>query len=329
MTNSPQPVFVIGHARSGTSIMCILLRKYLNIAYGPESQFIIRIYKNIHLFGNLSDEHNMRQLIRQLAKERCFARWKKKFAFQYDEEKIYRGIREKSYAGVLDSIFRQLTDHLGKEQWGDKTPEYNQYLPELLTIFPQARFIHMVRDGRDVVLSAMQKHFGAQNIVIGARYWCASLKNIQHFKQLVAKESLLEIRYENLMDQPVVEFTRIIHFLQIADASGQLQAILDEQLAQELKPANTEKWRTKLTAQENELFERVGGHYLKIYNFARLHDELPPLTPIELLYWQTQNLIKRFLIWKSWKDNFYRSWLRLRSYSLHMKAVFNKVASKK
>jgi hypothetical protein len=48
------PVFVIGSARSGTSLLCSLMRRYLQISFGTESQFLVRVYRDLPQYGDLA-----------------------------------------------------------------------------------------------------------------------------------------------------------------------------------------------------------------------------------------------------------------------------------
>ena len=60
------PVFVIGHGRSGTSILATLLRQHLRVAFGTESQFFIRYHRQLARYGDLSREAN-RRAVRAMA----------------------------------------------------------------------------------------------------------------------------------------------------------------------------------------------------------------------------------------------------------------------
>ena len=164
------PVFVIGSARSGTSIFARLLRNYLNISFGTESQFIIRFYKHLGRYGNLTEDVNLKRLISDIGRERCFKRWRK-FGYAFDANRVFSKIQHRTYSGVLDAIFSDLADSNGMKLWGDKTPEYTYNLDILYDLFPEGRFLHIVRDGRDIALSNLNTHFGAKNIAVAAIRW--------------------------------------------------------------------------------------------------------------------------------------------------------------
>ena len=110
--------------------MCSSDLKHLQICFGTESQFIVRYYRRLAQYGDLSSPRNMRRLLADVAGERCFERWGK-FNFQLDVEGVLRNIVEPTYAGLLRSVFEQLSAHMGMSRWGDKSPEYVFDLPIL------------------------------------------------------------------------------------------------------------------------------------------------------------------------------------------------------
>lgn len=193
------PVHIIGHARSGTSILADVLRRYLNISFGTESQFIIRFEKKLAQYGDLRSEGNIKRLIRDVAQERCFQRWHKFDGFVLDAEQIFHDLPERSYRGVLEAAFMQLAQHGGMNRWGDKTPEYVFHLPVLYHLLSDAQYIHIVRDGRDVALSIFQQEFGAKNVYKAAIDWRQQMQLVHHFAQTLPPEQFVEIRYEDFL----------------------------------------------------------------------------------------------------------------------------------
>ena len=101
-------------------------------------------------------------MIKDISAERFFARSQRNWGFVFDPTKAFSEMAERTYSGVLDAIFRQLAEHNGMVRWGDKTPQYNDDLSLLRDLFPDAQFVHIVRDGRDVTLSIRQDSFRTQ-----------------------------------------------------------------------------------------------------------------------------------------------------------------------
>ena len=68
------PVFVLGHVRSGTSLMCRLLLDYLDVNFGTESQFIVRYHQKLWRYGDLADDDSLRWFLHDISQERFVLR---------------------------------------------------------------------------------------------------------------------------------------------------------------------------------------------------------------------------------------------------------------
>ena len=216
------PVFVVGHARSGTSILTILIRKHLEIAFGTESQFIVRLAKAADRCGDLRNDAVRRRFIDALSRERFFARTRKNYGFAFDVQTAVNSSTGGKYRDVLNAVFSQLATHMQFTRWGDKTPEYALHLPLLYRMFPEARFVNVVRDGRDVALSIFETQFGAKNLYVAACDWRRSLDAVESFRLSQPNAHLLDVRYEDLLMAPEQVFSTLIRFLDIEDEDGGL-----------------------------------------------------------------------------------------------------------
>jgi len=106
----------------------------------------------------------------------------------------------------LGELFRALYDEYlagtGKARWGDKTPMHVQYMWILDAFFPRARFIHVIRDARDVVQSALKKPWGPRHISHGGLYWKWLVLSGMFTGRILGPERYLEIRFEDLLVDP-------------------------------------------------------------------------------------------------------------------------------
>ena len=109
---------------------------------------------------------------------------------------------------------------LGKIIWGDKTPNYLLYLPLLKTLFPKAKFVHIIRDVRDYCLSinaAWQK-----NPYRAAQRWHDSIKKCRKDGKTLPQGDYMEINYEALIDDPAhANVQAALHQLHVAPHYGQ------------------------------------------------------------------------------------------------------------
>jgi len=122
---------VLGHARSGTSLVCRLLLDHLGVNFGTESQFIVRYQRKLSNYGDLSDDSRLRWLLQDISRERFFARTRQNFGFVFDVERALRSVARRTYSGVLRAIFEQFAASQGHVRWGDKTPDYIRKMKEL------------------------------------------------------------------------------------------------------------------------------------------------------------------------------------------------------
>ncbi|MCP4111797.1 MAG: sulfotransferase [Desulfobacteraceae bacterium] len=307
------PIMIIGKARSGTSIFTRLVRKYLRISFGTESQFFIRYYDSLKNYEPLSDDANIKTLINDISKERYFKRSSKRYGFVLDTKAVFENLPENSYRGVLVSIFSQLAKHHKMERWGDKTPEYIHDLPILKELFPDAQFIHVVRDGRDVALSSFRMPFGEKNIYKAALDWKASILAARHFAKTVSEDQYTELRYEDVLTNPTGEFSKIIRFLGIKDDDNQLINFISDSIENDLNLGNFEKWKYQLTKDEIYLFERIAGDLLDEYGYDSKIKTPLPMPGYEKLFWEFDNNVRKLKMGEYWEDNFYKLILRYKA----------------
>ena len=312
------PVFVVGHGRSGTSILTNLIRKYLHVGFGTESQFFIRYYRQLARYGDLSVEANRRLLIDDLSTERFFVR-SRKYGVRLDQARAVADA-EPTYGGVLAAILTQCAEAQQMTRWGDKTPEYSRHLPILRELFPTAQFIHVVRDGRDVALSGYEVHFGPKNAYAAAREWGELLERVGAFAATVPQGDFLEVRYEDLLRSPERTFERLIRFLDIDDEGGEVTRTVGRLAAAEIRPGNFDKWKTQFSRRDREIFEAMAGVWLERYGYQVEEPRPAPPGAIGRAYWSVDNVIRRAAMPAYWADNVYKAQLRLRGLLLPMRA---------
>jgi signal transduction histidine kinase len=108
----------------------------------------------------------------------------------------------RSYPALVDAVFSAYAAERGKVRWGDKTPGYVSYLPELARMFPAARFVHLVRDGRDVAASLAEWDWGARTAVSGAFWWAHKVRVGRRDGVRLGPQRYLELRLEDLTADP-------------------------------------------------------------------------------------------------------------------------------
>jgi hypothetical protein len=133
-----------------------------------------------------------------------------------------------SYAEILDVILGAIAKREGKQRWGEKSPAHIFRLPEIRSCFPNAQIVHIIRDPRAVVSSAIKAFgdgkFNDWNVYRAARYWvrCARIHSQQQSGNTSDLYTL--VRYEDFVNQPEETVRSISSFLGIKFVPEMLEA---------------------------------------------------------------------------------------------------------
>ena len=117
-----------------------------------------------------------------------------------------------AYRFVAAAPFEAYAAQHGKRRWGDKTPHYVHHVDHLLRLWPRARFVVLVRDGRDVALSLRRMPFGPNNAWAAAQWWARGIRAGAR-AQREHPGAVLTLRYEDLAQRPEEEVRRLCAFL--------------------------------------------------------------------------------------------------------------------
>lgn len=190
------PFWIVGVSRSGTTLMRAMLHNHARLAVPGEAPWVTQLAPDATL-------------------DRIFAHrswpWFGMGAEAVRERVVER--RPESWPDLVDSIFSAYATAHGATRWGDKTPLQLQAMDRLLGWFPRARFIHMIRDGREVAASKKEQEFGPRTAVSAAIRWRASLLDGRRAGTRLGPSRYLEVRLEDLIESPERELRRVCVFL--------------------------------------------------------------------------------------------------------------------
>lgn len=182
LEKSSRPIFIVGSPRSGTTILRLLLDSHPNISCGPESKFLIDI-------NNLV----------------CDKYWHAVTEFGFD--KSYWQLKNAQY---FSDFQYEYAYKRGKKRWAEKTPAYSMNIETINELFPNCQFIHIIRDGYDVLASVIRKWGYIRGVKFLLLYkWKKHIKKCQSFGVNVGSERYIEIRYENLVKDPEVTLKKL------------------------------------------------------------------------------------------------------------------------
>lgn len=256
--NTNQPVFILGAPRSGTTFLASLLEK---TEYGApfETHFITKYYKKLSKYSDINQYANFERLLSDILKERPVMQWR----LDIDKTQFYDDLGESfTYAQMVNQLCLKVAHSNGFANWGDKTPHYLNDLDILYTLFPNSKYIYIIRDGRDVALSLLKKDWGPNTIYHCAQYWSELNRHNQILTNLEKSGQLYQLQYEDLLDNVNVHVKNIFTFL---DTEYPLDGQLD--FSQSVVSGNYNKWEKVMTKRQIEIFESVAGETLERFGY--------------------------------------------------------------
>jgi hypothetical protein len=263
-----QPLFVLGVRRSGTTLLRVMLDRNSAIAIPDESYFIPQLAHRHP--GATVDVDAFLDDVRRLATLREWGLPASAVA-----ERLRPGMTRGDAIGAIFAAYAGLQ---GKERWGDKTPLYMQYLPLLERTFPDARFVHLVRDGRDAALSflsvprgIMTEGWGHPKDAAGfARLWRTEVEAAQALGRRVGPDRYLALRYEDLVRDSAAELARVCAFAGLEFEADMLDYVgrsdsarkPHQQRLNQPPTTGVRDWRTELDPADEAAFEDAAGDLL-------------------------------------------------------------------
>jgi hypothetical protein len=299
-------LFIIGCPRSGTTWMQLLLAQNPAIATAPETQIFAYYLEHFRRQwrheqkGNGGGEQGGAGLHRLLSED--------------DFEELCRC----SATMVLNRILETKPD---ASLVAEKSPKHALMADFILRIFPDAYFLHVVRDPRDTVASLLAASRGwgrgwaPSHAVPAARLWLDCVNGAR----AVAGGRYYEVRYETLRERPVEELGAILQWLDLpADAADCERWVSACEISELRKtPAGTNLpvpgarsptgffrrgavggWQTELRRSDVRIIEHICGAAMTQLNYARVSDGQSPTRPVRMLAYDTVQRVRESIDWQ-------------------------------
>jgi hypothetical protein len=213
-----------------------------------------------------------------------------------DEAAVYRAaLRTRTYAEFVGALYEDFGSRRGKPLAGEKTPDYVRYLQLLGRLFPWSRVIHIIRDGRDVALSALEwarpdkgpgrfSLWSVDPIAVCALWWRWQVTTGRTDGRGLGSW-YREIRYEDLVARPRETVEDVCLFLELPFAQKMLAYHVGRQRQEPglsaknawLPPTpGLRDWRTQISERDAEVFEALAGDLLLTLGYERATDSTSP-----------------------------------------------------
>lgn len=205
----PMPI-VVGAPRSGTTLLRMMLDSHPRLTMPPETGFLMLAGEFSADSGNLRDEFF--QKVTHFPPDA--PNWQD-FGIPLDtfQERL-AAINPFTVADGYRVFYRLYSERFGKRRWGDKTPVYIRYMGAISAILPEARFIHIIRDGRDVALSWRNLWFSpGRDIETLAAQWKVEVQAGRNWGQ--SNPNYVEVFYEQLVSDPENVLRKVCAFTQL------------------------------------------------------------------------------------------------------------------
>ncbi len=281
-----RPVFIVGPVRAGTTLLRLMVDHHPRINIFGEFEYAVHMCR--------TDDW---------PEPAAYRRW-----LEVDRAFQHSGLTmptAEDYPSMARQLLAQHAARTDKEILGASVHTRIDLLPRL---WPQAHFIHLLRDPRDVARSTIGMGWTG-HVFFGVNIWIHAQRRWDRVCEQTAPEQRMELRYEELVRKPETELSRICDFLGVAYDSAMLD-YARHTTYERPDPALTEQWRRKLTPREIALVEYRCGDLLTRRGYEPSGHPVTPPGALERLVLQCRNRwgMTRFALRR------YGPWLWLRRF---------------
>jgi hypothetical protein len=273
-----KPVFLSGVYRSGTTILAQVIGAHREIAITFDSVKFLRFC--LHRYSPIDDPDNRERLVRE-THDRIALRWDMHFDVDAMTEAVLAA--GSGYAPVYDVFMQRLllTGDGAAKRWGEKTAVMWSRIPDFLTMFPDAKVIHVMRDPRDATASYKKLTYEPGYTYLD----CAvnslhAMQSISEYQDRFGKDRVYWIRMEDLVSQPEQAARAMCEFLELDFDPGMIDPTRFRDKAGKPWDNNSvfcpnmtgisgdfERWRTELTTSEVLFVEMLAASQMSKFGY--------------------------------------------------------------
>lgn len=266
-----KPVVIVGYPRSGTTILERIFHNVLSYSMSNEVGFIHRLsskYRKNIIFDT-KDEYSI--FVSSLLKDIFFHYYQVIYTDTIKTpitvETVLAHSKQFSIRDATLAVLEIIAKNTDRSKICAKDPALANSLSFLYSLIPEAKVIHIVRDGRDCALSMRNLRWGDGNAYITARRWQKLLDNVSHSRSQ-CEIDLLEVRYEDILSKRE-PWLSILEFIQYdGDHSNAIELILNMFTGY---TENFNKWKAALAPSDIYAFESVANRSLKSYDYETIN----------------------------------------------------------
>lgn len=257
-------VFIGGCPRSGTTLLGAMLGQHPRCICVPESQFKVDVLHH-------DDGQDGAAAWNVIRNHWRFRLW------ELDPDAIDRHAVAGAFtaAELLQHLVECFAGGRGKVEarnWIDHTPNNLRYADRLARLFPEARFVHLVRDGRGVAASVIPLDWGPNTVISAAAWWTEKIAYGLAAEGRFPPTRIRRLRYEDLLADPAATLQELCRFLALeydsrmtvtkSNVVPRYSAGQHQLVGEPVDPTRSDAWESSLTRRDIELFETYTGDLL-------------------------------------------------------------------
>lgn len=298
------PIILLASERSGTNLLRAIMSSHSQIASPPPSGMVDALANNAYRYLSPLHGAHLSELIDDSIKlsESHLNSWD----IGLDRELVFGYMKGRSFWDVFKAMNDAYAAHKECIYWFSKEPGVFRHIYEIILHMPNAKFIYMVRDGRDVAASMIKGGLHATDIYSAANIWKRDQAYcLSAISDPVIAERCLLIKYEDLILQSKESVVEIMDFLQVEFEEGQLSFYENKDIVQHseksdfwkntAKPidsSNSGSYKRKLSENQISVFESVAWNEMKALGYGLEAEERPRLSLLKRGGYKVKSILK-------------------------------------
>lgn len=302
------PFFIICSGRSGSTLLSGMLNMHPEIHVPVElGGLYSTLPKRLPHYGDLTDAFNRRLLANDLARTGHLGELRQPFPIErFTDDLAHRGTDLKA---IVESFYEALRTEAGKRFIGDKTPDHMPDFDRIIELFPAARIVHLVRDGRDCALSSMAWRSGLnfRNVQELATGWARHNRAVAVYGE-VHPDQYHRLYYEDIVDNTEATLRHLCAFLGIEYEPAMLDHNTGEfarenaaqlshhaNLTRAVMRGNHGKWMIEMPRAHVNIYESIAGDTLRALGYSTQGEPLSAPEGMLLTGWRTTTRVRSVL----------------------------------
>lgn len=274
-------ILMIGTQRSGSNLLRLMLDQIPTITAPHPPHILQRLMPLVPTYGDLLVQSKFEMLVDHVCQlvELNPVPWE---GVTLDRQEVAALCREKSLVAVFSAIYDILAKVRNAQTWCCKSLANVHYLPEISSYLPNAKYLYIYRDGRDVAVSFKKAVVGQKHFYHIAQEWAKAQRTALKMRTQMPPEQFFSLSYEMLIGEPEQTLRDLCKFLEVEYIPSMLSfhqssealntassSSLWNNVTRPIMAQNTKKFLTQATEKDVKIFELVAGDVLDALGYER------------------------------------------------------------